>query len=75
MARRLTLKAERRVEDAAEEIREWANDVIDGMYSADVNRHSPEWWAEKLPELVAEFTAAAAAYAAAPMSGPNAERP
>jgi hypothetical protein len=73
VSRRLTLKCEQRVEDAAEDIREWANDVVEGMYSGDVNRHSPGWWADKLPELVAEFVAAAEAYEVAPMSGPNAE--
>lgn len=73
MARKLTLKCERRVEDAAEAIREWAGDVTEGMYSGDNTRHSPGWWADKLPELVAEFTAAAAAYEHAPKSGPTAE--
>ena len=73
MGRKLTLKVERRVEHAADEIRDWASDVIEGLYSSDVNRHSPGWWADKLPELVAEFTEAAAAYEVAPMSGPTAE--
>jgi hypothetical protein len=73
MARQLTLQCERRVQDAADAIREWANDVIDDMYSGDVNRPSPAWWADKLPELVAAFTLAAEAYETAPMSGPNAE--
>ncbi len=73
MARQLTLKCERRVQDAADAIREWANDVIDSMFDA-CPQHGPGWWADKLPELVATFTEAAAAYEAAPKSGPGAER-
>jgi hypothetical protein len=74
MARQLTLQCERRVADAADVIREWANDVIEDMYSGDVNRPSLAWWADKLPGLVAAFTEAAEAYEAAPKSGPGAER-
>jgi len=74
MARQLTLKCERRVGDAADALRDWANDVIDGLYSGDVNRPSLAWWAGKLPALVAAFTEAAEAYEAAPKSGPGAAR-
>jgi hypothetical protein len=73
MARQLTLKCERRVEDAADAIRDWANDVIDGLYDPGPC-WARAWWADKLPELVAEFTEAAEACEAAPKSGPGAER-
>jgi hypothetical protein len=56
MSRTLTDPRERAVEDAADAIHDWANDVIDSLYERDPEyRFHPGPARDRLKRLVAQF--------------------